>query len=212
MDEKHILVSLGDENVKEIGEVIGNKTCNKILDQLIDQELTASEISKKLKLPINTIDYNLKKLIKSGLIEKSSHFWSIKGKKMPTYKTSNRKIIISPKKQISKKMLIAATTLSAITLFAQKIINKTHNLTRGGTLLSNQITEDGAKSLETVMEEAGTFATTPTSNGAGAILSDSIKEPIIQIAPAAKWFILGIWTIVAIYLIMTIWNERRKKK
>jgi len=70
MDEKSILINLGDEKAKWISEVIGNKSCNKILDLLAEKNLTVSDISHKLKMPINTVDYNVKKLVKAGLMMK----------------------------------------------------------------------------------------------------------------------------------------------
>ena len=63
-----------------------------------DHKLTAVSIAKELGMPINTAEYNLKKLIKVGLIEKSKEFfWSVKGKKIPMYKVSNKHILIVPK-------------------------------------------------------------------------------------------------------------------
>jgi len=127
MDEKSILVNLGDEKAKEISEVIGSKTCNKILGYLSEHEGTVSDISGALKIPLNTTDYNVKKLVKSGLIEKASHFWSVKGKRMPTYRVSNKKIIISPKKSIGKifAWTLGLTGLMALTIrefFGNKMI------------------------------------------------------------------------------------------
>ena len=82
-DEKYVLVSLGDERAKEIAEAIGNKTSKKILDLLSDKEMSESEISRELKIPLNTADYNVKKLVKAGLIEEKKHFFSSKGKRIP---------------------------------------------------------------------------------------------------------------------------------
>src|SRR3989344_3561819 len=67
--EKYILVNLEDEKSKKIAESISNKTARKILDYLSNKEESgAEEISKELKLPISTIDYNLKNLKKAGII------------------------------------------------------------------------------------------------------------------------------------------------
>jgi len=94
-----LLISLDDEKSKPLAEVLGSKTCKEIINLLAQNELSEKDISEKLNCPINTVEYNLKKLLKAELIEKSQNFfWSVKGKKIPTYKLSNKSIIISPKK------------------------------------------------------------------------------------------------------------------
>ena len=100
MDDKFILTSLNDKNSKNIAEVLGNKTCKKILDFLADiKEASEKDISSKLNIPINTVEYNLNKLIKSGLVDKTKNFfWSVKGKKIPMYKLAKKHIIIGYKK------------------------------------------------------------------------------------------------------------------
>ena len=80
---KYLLISLGDEKAKKLSEVLGNSTCNKILEFLADKsEVSEKDISTALKMPLNTVEYNLKKLLTAELIEKSQKFfWSTKGKK-----------------------------------------------------------------------------------------------------------------------------------
>jgi len=97
-EDKFILIGLGDENSKNIAEVLSSKTSKKILDFLGDiKEASEKDIADGLGSPINTIEYNLKKLEKAGFIKKSpKFFWSVKGRKIPLYKLSNKHIIISP--------------------------------------------------------------------------------------------------------------------
>lgn len=98
MAKNYLLVSLEDEKSKNLAEVMQSRSCKKILELLSTEELTESDISIKLKMPLNTVGYNIKKLVSAGLIEKAKiHFWSVKGKKIPVYKLSNKYIIISPK-------------------------------------------------------------------------------------------------------------------
>ncbi|MBU0957730.1 MAG: beta-propeller domain-containing protein, partial [Nanoarchaeota archaeon] len=73
------------------------------------------DISKGLSVPINTIEYNLQKLIKAGLVEKAKkHFWSVKGRKIDIYKLANKHIVISPKQ--SKPSMSALKVLLPILL------------------------------------------------------------------------------------------------
>ena len=206
MDEKHILVSLGDEKVKYIGEVIGNKTCNKILDLLSLEDLTVSDISKKLKIPLNTTDYNIKKLIKAGLIEKSSHFWSVKGKKMPTYKVSNRKIIISPKQIKTKNFawVFGLTTLAALAI--REFTKKTSEILYGQDLameIANTPMRAASPEVESVA--MGTGMT-------NEIIETTANPSFWQNMSPWTWFLIGAWFTILIFFALTIFNERRNKK
>jgi len=100
-DDKFILMGLDDEKSGHIAEVLKNKTCKKILNFLAERrEASEKDISDGLKIPINTAEYNLKKLIKSGFVDKTKNFfWSVKGKKIPMYKLARKHIIISPSKK-----------------------------------------------------------------------------------------------------------------
>ncbi|MAG50073.1 hypothetical protein CL621_00335 [archaeon] len=133
MDDKFVLVGLDDEKSKHIAEVLKNSTCKKILDFLADYgEASEQDISKNLEIPLNTAEYNLKKLIKAGLVEKAKNFfWSVKGKKIPTYKLAKKHIIISHKS--SKPSLnVLRTLLPVLAVIAVAVILVAVMYPRGG--------------------------------------------------------------------------------
>ncbi len=135
MAEKNILISLDDEKqIKRVSEALSNKTCKKIIDILSETEgdsgLSASDIAKKLNIGLNTIDYNLKKLIDTGLIEKTKEFfWSIRGKRISLYRVSNKKIIISPKKSIRSKIIkiLPTVLISSVIGLGLKVFDSIKN-------------------------------------------------------------------------------------
>lgn len=98
-DDKFIMMDMNDKRSKKVAEVLGNKTCKAILDYLTyNSEKSEEDIAKALDMKLNTVEYNLKKLLHSGLVDKSKKFfWSKKGKKIPTYSLANKHIVISPK-------------------------------------------------------------------------------------------------------------------
>ena len=58
-------IKLEDEKSKELATIISNSTSRKILNYLSTKdEVSESDISKELKLPLSTIHYNLKQLKK----------------------------------------------------------------------------------------------------------------------------------------------------
>lgn len=99
MAKKYLLFSLEEDDSKKLGEIISNPTAKKIANLLAEKEASEKDISDELKIPLNTIEYNLKKLLNAGIIEKSKKFfWSPKGRKIEMYKAANKLIVISPKK------------------------------------------------------------------------------------------------------------------
>jgi len=121
-EENFILVSLEDSKSKEISEVLGSKTCKKIISYLSEnKEASQKDLSDNLKIPMNTLDYNIKKLLSSGFIEKRKNFfWSQKGKKIIMYELSNKSIVISHKKTPTEKIksILPALILTAAGTFA----------------------------------------------------------------------------------------------
>lgn len=194
MAEKSIMINLGDERAKNIADVIGNRTCLRILDFLAEKDETVSEISNQLGMPINTVDYNIKKLIKAGLIEKSSHWWSVKGKKMSSYKVSNKKIVISPARSMAKVFawVVWITGLTALTI--RQFV---------GTSVVNSMTDDVL--MVQRAGEGAIFGTEKMAESSGNFLS-----ALGGIGPWG-WFLIGAWFSVVLFFVITLINERRGK-
>jgi DNA-binding transcriptional ArsR family regulator len=186
MEEKYIMFSMDDDRIKYLSESLSNPSCKKILNILSEKELTETDIARELKIPLNTVDYNIKKLIKAGLIEKTSHFWSVRGKKMPVYKVSNKKIVISPKKSISLTSLIASALGTGILALGIR-----------------KFTQSPQEELMMVSEDFGPMALERTMEAAPELIS-------IAFAPW-QWFLLGAWLGIVLFFTFTIINERRNK-
>lgn len=105
MAKKYLLFSLEDDSAGKLAGVLGNRTCKKIISALAEKELSEKDLSDELEIPINTVEYNLKKLVNAQIVEKTGNFfWSKKGKKIPMYKLSNKSIIISRSKKFSSDL------------------------------------------------------------------------------------------------------------
>lgn len=121
-EENFILVSMDDSKSKEISEILGSKTCKKIINYLSEnKEASEKDLSEKLNIPLNTIEYNLKKLISTGFVQKRNNFfWSKKGKKIIMYELSNKSVVISHKKSNLDKLksVVPSILLTAAGTFA----------------------------------------------------------------------------------------------
>jgi len=123
-DKKYILFSLNDEKAKVLGDVISNPTSKKIVEFIAgsDKKVSEGDIVKELGLPANTVNYQMKRLIEAGLIEKTKAFFlSSRGKKIQTYRVAYKLIVISPrnnKSVVSKlKGLLPAVLVSGVFSF-----------------------------------------------------------------------------------------------
>lgn len=187
-EKKYIIVSMEDERAGKIADVLGNKTCKKIIDLLAEKESSEKEIAEKLKIPINTAEYNLKKLLDSGLIEKTKNFfWSAKGKKVPLYKLSNKSIVISPKGKISSKLTSVLPALIIGGIGAVLIKYLVNPISRASNLMD--------KSESLIAPEATAIA----EQSANAF-------SILQTLPNWYWFSLGV-IITAVIVIVVNWRK-----
>ncbi len=195
MNEKNfILVSLEDSKSKEISEVLGSKTCKKVIQYLSEnKEASQKDLSDNLKIPMNTLDYNIKKLLSSGFIQKKKNFfWSAKGKKIIMYEISDKSIIISPKKSVGEKIksIVPAIILTSAVTFAIGVYEHIRNA--------------GATNVLSADYNLPEYATSTVSKAAETGISVYLTSP--QPFPLWGWFLAG--GLLAI-IIFTIVNWRK---
>jgi DNA-binding Lrp family transcriptional regulator len=195
VDEKYLMISMDDSKAKAVSEVLGSKTCKKIIDYLAENdEASQKDLSDALNIPMNTMDYNMKKLIASGFVQKRSNFfWSKKGKKIVMYELSNKSIVISPRRTASEKIrsLVPGFMITLVGSFAfwvyEKIKSVPHEINEGGKVLMDK----GYGALEAV----------PT------IPEESINQAF-SYSPGPLWlaFMLGGLTILFLYALLN-WRK-----
>jgi predicted transcriptional regulator len=195
-EENFILVSLEDSKSKEISEILGSKTCKKIIGYLSEnKEASQKDLSDNLNIPMNTLDYNIKKLLSSGFVQKRKNFfWSKKGKKIVMYEISNKSIVISPKKSASEKIksIIPAFILTIAGTFAVAVYEK---ISVPGIDAPREIVADSVQ--ESVMSLA-----TKTGSTEGIFSYLLTPHPF----PLWGWFLTG--ALLAI-IILSIVNWRK---
>ncbi len=183
-EDKFILMGLDDSRSKDIAEVLGNKTCKKIIEHLAEiKEASEKDISDALGIPINTVEYNLNKLVKTGLVEKAKNFfWSRKGKKIEMYKLAKKHIVISPKpKRVDMKEL--RTILPLILIAAALIIIGLLMIPKTNIISSSNETQ--LKQFSSY-EELGEFLNSTASNARdGGIYAESMLAGTASITKAS---------------------------
>lgn len=197
MANKYIMLNLDDEKIKKVADVISNETSKKILNLLAEKELSEKEIADSLKLPVNTIEYNLKKLIEVGLVDKTKDFfWSLKGKKIPKYTISKKDILISTKNKLNIWPVVVTMGIATI---AVDLLEKFRMVSFFGMNEKKMMMDESAKLIA-----SGVESNIPITNSQSL---QSLKEVII--APPSEtaiWFLLG-WLFIL--LILTLWNHKK---
>jgi DNA-binding transcriptional ArsR family regulator len=126
-NNKFLLLSLNQKESKSLAQTLSNDTSRKILDYLTEkQEASASELSKNLNIPLPTIDYNLKQLVKAKLVESKEFLWSKKGREIDLYRLAKKLVIIAPKSTSLKeiKNLLPIGIIAVAAAFFIKFINR----------------------------------------------------------------------------------------
>jgi len=208
MTNKFLIFNLEDDKAKALGEVISNPTCKKIVDYIAEHnDVSESDIVKALNIPANTVNYNVKRLVDSGLVETSKKFfWSTKGKKMSTYRVANKIIVISPKKSSSiyskLKGIVPAVIASGILSVAL-----------GFYVNSRTLAENSVGSVNTQMYDTAVLEVAKTSGADLAIQAVPqvpqivFKTPsILGIPEISVWFFVGALVAIATY---SVWNWKR---
>lgn len=186
MTKKYLLLSLEDQRIKSIAEILSNKTSNKIISLLSEKdEASQNDISKELKIPLNTVDYNIKKMIKAGILEETKNFfWSPKGRKIKMYKFSNKSIVIAPRNnKLSSeiKQILPIALISGLVTVAIKAYYS-------------------SQQIQTIQQKATLMAaeaTTGTDTGS-----------IINSGNYALWFLGGALFVIALLIIKMALYER----
>ncbi len=192
MAEKYIELNLDDEKAGKVVEVLSNKTAKKMLGLLAEEELSEGDIAKRLNLAANTVNYNIKKLVDADLAEKSkSFFWSVKGKKIPTYKLSNKKILISPKRRVGS--LLASILTGALIFGAAKLWMNSYSL--GAIQISKEAVTN------TVPSASVTYAAVPKSG-----------EAIGLVGQTGIWSQVWVWALAGVAVGAIIYFIFKKAK
>jgi DeoR/GlpR family transcriptional regulator of sugar metabolism len=214
-EENFMLVSLEDSKSKAIAEVIGSNTCKKIIGYLAEhKEASQKDLSNALSVPMNTLDYNIKKLLESGFVQKRKNFfWSKKGKKIVMYELSNKSIVFSPKKTSGEKLksILPAIILTGVGTFAvwvfEKIKYSSTEVVNSARNMMNYASDTSDVLLEKAANTAGGVMSSGASGSAPQVMN-SVQNTLLSPHPTPlwAWFLGG--SLLAIFIISIVnWSK-----
>ncbi len=226
---KFLLVSLEENEAKQLADVISNPTSRKIINYLSEQkDATETKLSEELGQPLSTIHYNLQKLKKAKLVEADTFTYSAKGREIDHYRLVNKYVIITPKpvkgiKTHLKSILPAGLLIagvSAIIHIIQKYTGQFAGIAREtittpimksipeAAPLAAQAAEPAMKLIadSDLMADTETAATQTVADNMMSVNQTVketvtvIKETIVQEPNIALWFFIGGMAALTLYL------------
>ncbi len=118
MSEEVIILSPGDSRAQKIAKAISSGTANDILHLLGDGQKSATDITGSLDLPMSTVKYHLDNLLDAGLVEVVETKYSIKGREIKVYALRDQLLIVAPRMQNVRSLLLKYGSLFAIVALA----------------------------------------------------------------------------------------------
>lgn len=101
LEDKIQIFSNTDEKIKFLGKMLSNDSSRKILQLLIEKEMTANEIATQTKLSLPLTLYHVNQMIKAGIVIISKTSTNGKNQSMKYY-SAKPGIIILPEKAFQK--------------------------------------------------------------------------------------------------------------
>ena len=191
-DESFLLVSLKENQAKELVQVLSNDTARKILDYLSKNEhATETDISKALDVPLSTIHYNMQHLAKAKLVNSDDFTYSEKGKEIIHYSLSKKYVIIAPNDSPGildrlRSILPAVVSILSIGVVLQYIKSPKMML---------DVAQPEAMMAARSFDEAAKAET---------IVAANTNDVLFQIRPEALWFVIGAFSALILYFLFKI--------
>lgn len=188
---------MDDPRAKKIAKVVGNKTAHKILNFLSENpNKSEQDISSSLKVPLNTVGYNVKQLLESGLIEKTSNFfWSKKGKKISLYQVSNKSVVFSPKKVNLSSQIKSILPVSLLAGVGALVIRLVHpSLSFAKDEISQSL-----NAVPSLTSSAKEMVSNAELAGSGLVSS---QPSIISLGSPIWWFLGGVLISIIIFILV----------
>ena len=115
----HIVFSSDDLRLKLLGEIFSNNTSRDMITDLIEKEMTATQISCKLGLKINLVIYHLNKMVSLGIVSITKKTKNSKGHQVKHYKAKQAVMIFSKNvKSRAEKSKMLSDVVKRITRFS----------------------------------------------------------------------------------------------
>ncbi|MBP7120511.1 MAG: winged helix-turn-helix domain-containing protein [Methanolinea sp.] len=113
-----LVLQPGDERAQKIGKAIASQSATDILNALQERPKTAGDLTSSLNMPMGTVKYHLENLVEAGLVEVRQIRYSVKGREIKVYGLKDQLLIVAPRVQNIRSILLKYATLFAVVILA----------------------------------------------------------------------------------------------
>lgn len=113
-----VVLQPGDERAQKIGKAIASQSATDILHALQERPKTAGDLTSTLNMPMGTVKYHLENLVEAGLVEVRQIRYSVKGREIKVYGLRDQLLIVAPRVQNIRSILLKYATLFAVVILA----------------------------------------------------------------------------------------------
>lgn len=122
MSEDVIVLEPGDERAKKIGKAMSSPTSGEIISLLQSGDMTLSDITDKLGIPMTTAKYHVENLLDSGMIEVRRIKYSEKGREVKVYGASGQVVIVSAGNRDLRSLLLKYASVFGLLILASLFV------------------------------------------------------------------------------------------
>lgn len=192
-----VVLQPGDERAQKIGKAIASQSANDILHALQERPKTAGDLASALSMPMGTVKYHLENLLDAGLLEVRETRYSVKGRQIKVYGIKDQLLIVAPRVQNIRSILLKYATLFGIIVLAS---------IAGYAMLPIMTAPAGmgGEDVARFQEEKAIGIMSEPSPAAGVLPQGIAPDPVLA------FFIGGCLVIVILFIYeVAVWRRRK---
>lgn len=156
-----VVLQPGDERAQKIGKAIASQSATDILNALQERPSTAGDLTSTLDMPMGTVKYHLENLLEAGLVEVRQIRYSVKGREIKVYGLKDQLLIVAPRVQNIRSILLKYAALFAIVSLATLVAYSMMPIMTAPPGMGGGMAGNGAIATMQAEKDAGTLAAPP---------------------------------------------------
>ncbi|UUX92892.1 ArsR/SmtB family transcription factor [Methanoplanus endosymbiosus] len=192
MSEDLIILEPGDERAKKIGKAMASPVAGEIMGFLRSKDMTLSDITDNLGIPMTTAKYHVENLLDSGMVEIRRIKYSEKGREVKVYGASGQVVIMSAGNKDLRSILLKYASVFGLLILASLFVFGISGVIPGmiSSDLNQGISPDtmvfGLSGYDESEAVSAASASDNYSGGGGGYSRSDVTEETALPEPAAK--------------------------
>ena len=212
MADTVILLEPGDERAQRVARAMASQTANDMLHLLGEGQMSLTEITERLGVPLTTAKYHVENLLDAGLISVSQTKYSVKGREIKFYSLTNQLLIVAPRQSNIRAILLKYASLFCIMGLATLGLAALYPLLLTAGSGENALAESAVYAVPAPSPARDQSAAT----GVAKAVSDAVVQPAAAqpFPETALAFFIGGTLVILILLVYeySVWRKENPKR